>query len=272
MCGDVGPRELLEVRRIAEADLPGLVARGVVGHAVAQDAADHPERAHANRRRAVDEHRTVRGIVGNLQELVDRRVGRLLKVDRDVEVLQAGGLDGLLLLVGAMFARLPQVQHRLDAVRLQRREVFGARLPAGAEVGCNLQEVADVERGLRRWSLSEEQREENCDHGPFSQVPVTGFQCSGDREVTDPISTTFGAVDAYLLEHLLGADPVLDAALADSAAAGLPPINVPPTQGKLLYLLTRLQRAATILEIGTLAGYSTIWLARALPPHGRIIT
>ena len=90
--------------------------------------------------------------------------------------------------------------------------------------------------------------------------------------MTDPATTAYGAVDAYLHEHLLGADPVLDAALADSAAAGLPPINVPPAQGKLLYLLTRLQRAVTILEIGTLAGYSTIWLARALPPHGRIVT
>jgi len=90
--------------------------------------------------------------------------------------------------------------------------------------------------------------------------------------VTDSTTTTFGAVDAYLQEHLLGADPVLDAALADSAVAGLPPINVPPTQGKLLYLLARLQRAVTILEIGTLAGYSTIWLARALPPHGRVVT
>ena len=90
--------------------------------------------------------------------------------------------------------------------------------------------------------------------------------------MTDPSSTTYAAVDAYLEEHLLGRDAVLDAALENSRAAGLPPINVPPSQGKLLYLLTRLQRAVTVLEIGTLAGYSTIWLARALPAHGRIVT
>ena len=84
--------------------------------------------------------------------------------------------------------------------------------------------------------------------------------------------TQWAAVDAYLEEHLIGADPVLSAALEDSAAAGLPPINVPATQGKLLSLLTRLQRAVNVLEIGTLAGYSTIWLARALPPDGRIVT
>ena len=84
--------------------------------------------------------------------------------------------------------------------------------------------------------------------------------------------TQWAAVDAYLEEHLIGADPVLSAALEDSAAAGLPPINVPATQGKLLYFLTRLQRAVNVLEIGTLAGYSTIWLARALPPNGRIVT
>ena len=84
--------------------------------------------------------------------------------------------------------------------------------------------------------------------------------------------TQWAGVDAYLEEHLIGADPILSAALEDSRAAGLPPINVPPTQGKLLYLLTRLQRAVNILEIGTLAGYSTIWLARALPAGGRIVT
>lgn len=57
-----------------------------------------------------------------------------------------------------------------------------------------------------------------------------------------------------------------------SATAGLPPIQVPPCQGKLLYLLARIHRARTILEIGTLGGYSTIWLGRALPPDGRLIT
>jgi predicted O-methyltransferase YrrM len=82
----------------------------------------------------------------------------------------------------------------------------------------------------------------------------------------------WAAVDAYLEEQLIGADPVLDAALEASTAAGLPPINVPATQGKLLYLLTRVQRAVNVLEIGTLGGYSTIWLARALPPDGRIVT
>jgi predicted O-methyltransferase YrrM len=84
--------------------------------------------------------------------------------------------------------------------------------------------------------------------------------------------TQWAAVDAYLEERLIGADPVLSAALEDSAAAGLPPINVPATQGKLLYFLARLQRAVNVLEVGTLAGYSTIWLARALPPDGRIVT
>ena len=80
------------------------------------------------------------------------------------------------------------------------------------------------------------------------------------------------AVDEYIGGLLLPPDPALDAALTDSAAAGLPPINVSPAQGKLLQLLARLQGARAILEIGTLAGYSTIWLARALPPGGRLIT
>jgi predicted O-methyltransferase YrrM len=80
------------------------------------------------------------------------------------------------------------------------------------------------------------------------------------------------AVDKYITELLISPDPALDAALRDSAAANLPPINVTPTQGKLLQLLAKIQGAAAILEIGTLGGYSTIWLARALPPTGRLIT
>ncbi|HTV74020.1 MAG TPA: O-methyltransferase [Candidatus Acidoferrales bacterium] len=80
------------------------------------------------------------------------------------------------------------------------------------------------------------------------------------------------AVDSYFTDLLAPPDPALEAALASSAAAGLPPINVSPNQGKLLYLLARLQRSRRILEIGTLGGYSTIWLARALPHDGRLIT
>jgi predicted O-methyltransferase YrrM len=65
---------------------------------------------------------------------------------------------------------------------------------------------------------------------------------------------------------------VLDAVVESSAAAGLPAIAVSPSQGKLLYLLAQIQGARKVLEIGTLAGYSTIWLARALPPGGRVVT
>ena len=80
------------------------------------------------------------------------------------------------------------------------------------------------------------------------------------------------AVDRYLTDLLVPPDPALEAALQASAAAGLPPINVSPNQGKLLHLLARLQGARSVLEIGTLGGYSTIWLARALPAGGRLVT
>lgn len=80
------------------------------------------------------------------------------------------------------------------------------------------------------------------------------------------------AVDRYITGLLLPPDAALEAALAASVAAGLPPIAVSPPQGKLLHLLARMQGAQNILEIGTLGGYSTIWLARALPPAGRLIT
>ena len=80
------------------------------------------------------------------------------------------------------------------------------------------------------------------------------------------------AVDRYLNDLLLPADAILDAALEANRAAGLPAIDVSPLQGKLLQLLVRSQGARRILEIGTLGGYSTIWLARALPPDGCLIT
>jgi predicted O-methyltransferase YrrM len=79
-------------------------------------------------------------------------------------------------------------------------------------------------------------------------------------------------VDEFLSQSLLLSDSVLDAALEASAAAGLPSIQVTPCQGGLLQILARLYGVRTILEIGTLGGYSAIWLARALPPDGRLIT
>jgi predicted O-methyltransferase YrrM len=85
-------------------------------------------------------------------------------------------------------------------------------------------------------------------------------------------SEQWTAVDRYIAEALIPSDPALDAALEASAAAGLPQIQVSPAQGKFLHLLARVQGARTILEIGTLGGYSAIWLARALPPGGRLIT
>ncbi len=80
------------------------------------------------------------------------------------------------------------------------------------------------------------------------------------------------SVDRYLCDALVPADPVLEAALADSTAAGLPAINVAPNQGKLLQLIAQIAGARRILEIGTLGGYSAIWLARALPDGGRLVT
>lgn len=79
-------------------------------------------------------------------------------------------------------------------------------------------------------------------------------------------------VDAYFTTLLSPSDDVLAAALRDSEAAGLPPINVAPNQGKLLQLLALVQGARRVLEIGTLGGYSTIWLGRALPADGRLVT
>ena len=86
------------------------------------------------------------------------------------------------------------------------------------------------------------------------------------------IDPTWTAVDELLADLLVGTDPALDAALAQSDAAGLPAISVTPIQGKLLHLIARVAGVRNVLEIGTLGGYSAIWLARALPAGGRLIT
>jgi predicted O-methyltransferase YrrM len=87
-----------------------------------------------------------------------------------------------------------------------------------------------------------------------------------------PSEELWASVDHYLSDTLLPPDPALDAALAANKAANLPSIDVSPIQGKLLQLLAETQQAHRILEIGTLGGYSTINLARALPPGGKLIT
>src|SRR3984957_20761949 len=90
--------------------------------------------------------------------------------------------------------------------------------------------------------------------------------------MSEDLQDQWTAVDEYLTGLLIPSDPVLQAALEDSDVAGLPAISVTPTQGKLLTLFARLVGARKILEIGTLGGYSTIWMARALPKDGRLIT
>ena len=90
--------------------------------------------------------------------------------------------------------------------------------------------------------------------------------------MADPTPDAWRRVDRYLTETLVGHDPTLDAAVDDQNAAGLPSIEVAPVNGKFLHLLTRIARARRILEIGTLGGYSTIWLARALPERGSVVS
>jgi predicted O-methyltransferase YrrM len=82
----------------------------------------------------------------------------------------------------------------------------------------------------------------------------------------------WSAVDTYFAKRLAPTDSILDAALDANAAAGLPPHDVSPLQARFLELLVRLTGARRVLEIGTLGGYSTIWMARALPPGGLIVT
>ena len=90
--------------------------------------------------------------------------------------------------------------------------------------------------------------------------------------MADPTPQNWRRVDDYLAATLLDDDPALTDARSDSLAAGLPAIEVTPLAGKLLHLLARMTRARRVLEVGTLGGYSTIWLARGIPSDGRVVT
>jgi predicted O-methyltransferase YrrM len=87
-----------------------------------------------------------------------------------------------------------------------------------------------------------------------------------------PTPDGWRAVDRYFADTLVGHDPALEAAVADQRDAGLPAIEVAPVNGKFLHLLARISGARRVLEIGTLGGYSTIWLARGVPDDGRVVT
>jgi predicted O-methyltransferase YrrM len=106
---------------------------------------------------------------------------------------------------------------------------------------------------------------------PYDKTSVDYLGLSGIPN-RDRMEQLWSQVDEYFAEHLLPADKVLEETLAVSDAAGLPAIAVTPNQGKLLQLLAQIHGARRILEIGTLAGYSTIWMGRALPANGELIT
>lgn len=91
-------------------------------------------------------------------------------------------------------------------------------------------------------------------------------------ERMEPTPQNWRAADDFLADTLVGNDPALEAALAAQQAAGMPAIEVAPVSGKLLGLLVRMSGARRVLEIGTLGGYSTIWMARAVGDDGRVVT
>jgi predicted O-methyltransferase YrrM len=92
------------------------------------------------------------------------------------------------------------------------------------------------------------------------------------QRVEHPMQPVWSAVDDYFGDLLAPADAQLDAALAANRAADLPAIDVSPLLGKFLHLLAQITQPRRVLEIGTLGGYSTIWIARALPEGGRIVS
>ena len=108
--------------------------------------------------------------------------------------------------------------------------------------------------------------------GPEVQLAYDGTTETTMKKKPVKDAKLWAAVDHYIEQRLVPSDPVLEAAREANAAAGLPAIDVSPVQGKLLHVLALTKGARRILEIGTLGGYSTIWMARALPAGGRLIT
>jgi predicted O-methyltransferase YrrM len=116
-------------------------------------------------------------------------------------------------------------------------------------------------------------RQQFAKHLPLSETSAPDGQSSNSRKVSFMRNEElWNKVDDFLSEVLGTSDSVLESALRASAKAGLPAIQVSPNQGRLLQLLAQTQGARRILEMGTLGGYSTIWLARALPPEGCLIS
>src|SRR3954471_8210954 len=108
---------------------------------------------------------------------------------------------------------------------------------------------------------------------PNPEITRVSLHCCAELEQRSPMTPErWSSVDRYVADLLVPSDPALDAALAANAAAGPPAHDVSPAQGRLLEILARLRGAKRILEIGTLGGYSTIWLARALPSDGTLVT
>lgn len=101
---------------------------------------------------------------------------------------------------------------------------------------------------------------------------LDGRQRRGLAEAMDSTPTAWSEADAFLSDLLVGPDADLESALSAQREAGLPEIEVAPVAGKLLNLLVRISGARRVLEVGTLGGYSTIWLARAVGPGGRVVT
>lgn len=101
---------------------------------------------------------------------------------------------------------------------------------------------------------------------------LDGRQRRGLAEAMESTPTAWSEADAFLSDLLVGPDADLESALSAQREAGLPEIEVAPVAGKLLNLLVRISGARRVLEVGTLGGYSTIWLARAVGPGGRVVT
>src|SRR4051812_28985891 len=108
---------------------------------------------------------------------------------------------------------------------------------------------------------------------PNPEITRVSLPCCAELERRSPMSQErWSAVDRYVADLLVPSDPALDAVVAANAAAGLPAHEVSPALGRLLEILARMRGARRVLEIGTLGGYSTIWLARGLAPGGRLVT
>jgi predicted O-methyltransferase YrrM len=216
----------------------------------------------------------VRHAAGSLDRLLTYARGAMLS-EAQLQVLQQESIpDDTLEAVDLLAAFDATVERALDQLRstdpatlTDRRLVGRGRLPSTV-VGLLFHAAEHTQRHAGQVATLAR----GGGASGSKMLPAEAGRYGKERETMPEDNLLWSSVDGYLDGLFVGDDRALEDTLRSIEQAGMPAISVSPSQGKLLHVLARAVGARRMLELGTLAGYSTIWLARALPPDGRLVT